>query len=109
MTNWSYDDATKSGILTLQGELTISHVGEIRNALVEAFDSAERVTVDVSSTTDVDVAGVQLLFACRRTSTAHGKKVCLRLGDNKRFADFLEEIGFPPDFICNHGEQEMCE
>lgn len=95
--------------MALQGELTISHVGEIRNSLVEAFDSAERVTVDVSSTTDVDVAGVQLLCACQRTSTSRGKKMCLQLGDNKRFADFLEEIGFPPDFICNHGEQEMCE
>ena len=109
MTNWSYDAATKSGRLALQGKLTISHVGEIKNALVEAFDSAERVTVDVSSTTDVDVAGVQLLCACLSSSTARGQKTCLKLGDNKRFAEFLEEIGLPPDFICNHGEQEVCE
>ena len=108
MRNWSFDDATNIGTLTLQ-ELTISHVGEIKNSLLEAFDSAERVTVDVSSTTDVDVAGVQLLCACQRSSTAHGKKMCLRLGDNKRFADFLEEVGFHLNFICNHGEQDKCE
>ena len=109
MTNWSYDDASKSGTLTLQGALTIRHVRDIRTSLVAAFDSAEQVTVDVSSTTDVDVAGVQLLCACQRSAVARGAQMCLQMGDNKRFADFLEEIGCPPDFICNHGEKELCE
>lgn len=95
--------------MTLQGELTIRSVGEFKNSLLEAFDSAEQVTVDVSSTTDVDVAGVQLLCACQRSSASRGKQMRLRLGDNKRFADFLAEIGLPPDFICNHDEKELCE
>ena len=77
MTNWSYNAATNSGTLTLQGELTIRSVGEIKHSLLEAFASAEQVTVDVSSTTDVDVAGVQLLCACQRSSTSRGKQMRL--------------------------------
>jgi anti-anti-sigma regulatory factor len=108
MTNWSYDNETNTGTLLLAGEVTIQHVSDLKNSLVEAIESAGQVTVDVSATTAVDVAGVQLLYASRRFSTARGKKMCLRLGNNTRFADFLEEVGFPRDFICAHGENDKC-
>ena len=106
MTNWSYDKATKNGTLILEGEVTIQNVEDLKNALVDAINSAKQVTVDVSSTTAVDVAGVQLLCAGHRFSTSCGKKMDLCIGDNKRFADFLEEVGFHLSFICNHDEQE---
>jgi ABC-type transporter Mla MlaB component len=108
MTNWSYDDATQAGTLTLQGELTIRHVNELKSALLDALDGVQQITVDVSSTTEADVAGVQLLYACRRFATSLGKKMCLRAGDNSRFSDFLEEAGFPPDIGCNHGAEDKC-
>ena len=106
MTNWSYDDATKSGTLTLQGDVTIQQVAELKQALVEAIENASRLTVDVSSATAVDVAGVQLLCACHRFTTASGKQMSLRLGNNKRFADFLRETGFHLHFIRNHDEKD---
>ena len=109
MTNWSYDEATNNGILVLQGEVTIQDVGELQDALGDAMKNAKQVTVDVSSTTAVDVAGVQLLCACHRFSMSCDKKMFLRIGDNKPFADFLEEVGFHLNFICNHGEQDKCE
>jgi anti-anti-sigma regulatory factor len=102
MTNWSYDDATNNGVLMLQGDVTIQQVGELQKALVDAIQSAKQVTVDVSSTTAVDVAGVQLLCACHRFTMSCGKQMFLRLGHNKRFADFLDEVGFHLNFICNH-------
>lgn len=106
MTYWSYDEATNGGVLTLRGEATIQHVAELKKALVEAVETAEQVTIDVSSITAVDVAGVQLLCACHRYTTSCGKKMSLRLGENKRFADFLEEVGLHLNFICNHDEQD---
>lgn len=109
MTNWSYEEATDKGLLILQGEMTIQHVGDLKKALADAFRNAKQVTVDVSSTTAVDVAGVQLLCACHRFSMSCDKKMFLRIGDNKPFADFLEEVGFHLNFICNHGEQDKCE
>ena len=108
MANWSYDTVTDTGTLILEGDVTIQHVSDLKRALIEAFESAEQVTVDVSSTTAVDVAGVQLLCASHRFSRSRGKKMCLKLGNNTRFADFLEEVGVPPDFICSHGEKNQC-
>jgi len=108
MTNWTFDDETNTGTLMLSGELTIHHVSDLKISLAEALDSAEQVTVDVSATTAVDVAGVQLLCACHRFSRARDKQMCLRIGDNNRFADFLGDVGFPLSFICNHGENDKC-
>lgn len=108
MTNWTFDKAANAGTLMLSGEVTIHHVSDLKTALLEAFDSVERVTVDVSAATAVDVAGVQLLCACRRFSSVRNKQMCLRLGDNTRFAGFLGEIGFPLSFICDHGENDKC-
>ena len=108
MANWQYNPEAKSGTLALEGDMTISHVNDLKESLVEAFGDAEQVVVDVSATTSVDVAGIQLLCACHRFSTGRGKKMCLRLGDNVMFSDFLDEVGFSRDFICNHGEESEC-
>lgn len=108
MTSWSFDSENNAGTLSVEGEMTINHIGDLKDRLVEAFGRAGRVTVDVSSTKVVDVAGVQLLCACHRFSEARGKKMCLRLGDNAPFAQFLDEVGFPRDFICNHGSAGEC-
>ena len=105
MTNWSYDAATDNGTLMLQGEVTIQHVGELKEALADAIEEATQVTVDVSSATAVDVAGVQLLCACHRFTMSCGRKMFLRIGNNKRFADFLDEAGFHLNFICDQDER----
>ena len=109
MTNWSYNAAKNIGTLTLLGEVTIHHVSDLKNALVEAFDCAEQVVIDVSKATAFDVAGMQLIYACKRFSASHGKQMCLTFGDNNRFADFLKASGFPLNFICNHDEKNKCE
>jgi anti-anti-sigma regulatory factor len=108
MTKWSFDDEKKIGTLTIAGDMTINHIGGLMDSLLEAFSCAEQVIVDVSPTTGIDVAGLQLLSACQRFSFERGKQMCLRLGENTRFAQFLDEVGFARDFICNHGCAKQC-
>ena len=108
MTNWSFDAENNTGTLLVEGDMTINYISELKECLVEAFASAERVTVDVSSATAVDVAGIQLLCACHRFSNGRGKTMCLRLGDNSQFSHFLDEVGFAKDFICKHGDANEC-
>ena len=100
MTNWQYNPEEKSGVLAFEGEMTIHHVSDIKERLLEAFSDAEQVTLDVSATTSVDVAGIQLLCACLRFSNSRGKKMNLLLGENTMFSEFLDEVGFSRDFIC---------
>lgn len=108
MSVWSYDVESRSGVLAIHEDMTINHISELKQQFVEAFDQAEKVTVDVSNTLAIDVAGLQLLCACHRFSIAKGKTMCLQVNQNDRFTDFLEEVGFAQDFICMHGGSEEC-
>lgn len=104
MTSWSYDPENNSGTLLIEGDMTINHISTLKDSLIEAFESADQVVVDVSETNAVDVAGVQLLCACHRFSSGRGKKMCLRVGGNGEFLQFLDEVGFTQDFICDHDD-----
>jgi len=108
MTNWSYNPDSNSGTLLVEGDMTINHISTLKDRLVEAFENADQVIVDVSAATSVDVAGVQLLCACQRFSSGRGKKMCLRVGDNDEFLQFLDDVGFSQDFICSHGDTGQC-
>lgn len=108
MTNWSYNPDKNSGTLQIEGDLTINHISTLKERLVEAFETADQVVVDVSAATSVDVAGVQLLCACHRFSSGRGKEMCLWVGENGEFLQFLDEVGFSQDFICNHDDTGKC-
>ena len=108
MTNWKYDTDENSGVLSVDGDLTIAHVAELKERLVEAFSDAETVTIDVSASTSLDVAGVQLLCACHNYSNKVGKSMLLELGDNQVFSAFLDEAGFSRSFVCNKGGDDVC-
>lgn len=108
MSTWSLDSENNTGVLLVEGDMTINYIGDLKERLVEAFDNAERVTVDVSAATAIDVAGVQLLYACRRFSIGRDKQMCLRVGGNTKFVQFLDEVGFAKDFICDHGQANEC-
>lgn len=108
MENWTFDETSNSGVLSINEDLTISHVGTLKEKLVDAFSRAEKVTVDLSATAAVDVAGLQLLCACHRFCSAKGKTMCLKINENERFIDFLEEVGFSQDFLCTQGNAEEC-
>ncbi len=108
MMNWTYDENSMSGTLVVDEDLTISNVAVLKEKIVDAFERADNVTIDVSTSMSVDVAGLQLLCACHRFSSSKGKKMCLQLKENERFLDFLEEVGFAKESFCAHGESDEC-
>jgi len=106
--DWYAAPDDSSGILVVAGEMTISHASAIKANLEEALCKTEGVTVDVSSVTAIDVAGVQLLCASHRYANSHGRQVILRLGANEVFAGFINSCGFTRDFICGPGSESGC-
>lgn len=91
----------------VKGDMTISHVSDLKERLVDAFDKAGEVTVDVSASTAVDVAGVQLLTACHRFAVGRGLQMNLFFGENHRFLEFLDQVGLARDFISNHANADI--
>ncbi|MDT8444229.1 MAG: STAS domain-containing protein [Desulfuromonadales bacterium] len=108
MKNWSFDAESSSGTLIVEGDMTINHVADLKERLVEALVIAERLKIDVSSVTAIDVAGIQLLCSCYRFAVGCNKAMCLRLGGNATFLQFLDDLGFARNFICDHGNANEC-
>ena len=61
MTSWQFQADEKCGVLSVEEDMTIAHVSALKERLVEAFNVADDVTIDVSASKTLDVAGVQLL------------------------------------------------
>lgn len=59
-------------ITPLPQQLTIAGAEELKAALMAALAAGEPVELDGRAVQEVDVAGLQVLCAARRSATAHG-------------------------------------
>lgn len=57
-----------TGPLRIEGEMTIYRAHELKDALLELIQRTQDPALDLSSVTEVDTAGVQLLLLARRAA-----------------------------------------
>ena len=81
--------AGETGFVAMDGELTIYAVAEWKQALSDAFMGCARLDIDLTSVTEIDSAGVQLLVAAKRYAAAIGKPMRL-VGLSAPVAEMLE-------------------
>ncbi len=62
-------------ILRLSGELTIQDADRLRSTLIEELARVDRIGIDLSSVTDVDIACLQLFCAAHKTSMDSDKLI----------------------------------
>jgi len=70
-------NVTKSGDLVkakLQDSLEISTVSEARDNILQLLNSGSSIRFDLSSMTEIDTAGVQLILAVRKEALMQGKE-----------------------------------
>jgi anti-anti-sigma factor len=75
--------------LAIAGELSIFVAADLRQQLLDAFDTGAEVEVDLSRVSEVDSAGVQLLLAAQRESLARNKPLRF-VGHSAVVVDLLE-------------------
>lgn len=59
--------------LDIQGEMTIFTAADLRDQLLATFDLGMEIHVDLSAVTELDSAGIQLLFAARCEAAKRNK------------------------------------
>lgn len=70
-------NATKNGDhvkAKLQDSLDISNVSEARDNILQLLNSGNAIRFDLSSMTEIDTAGVQLILAVRKEAQVQGKE-----------------------------------
>lgn len=83
-----------SGILHMEGDLTVKQADDIKSALMRALDSVDMVIVDIKESSEIDLACLQLLCSVHRTATAMGKKIALSEHCPQPFKDISALAGF---------------
>lgn len=63
--------------LRIEGEMTIYRAAELKQTLLALLDAAGPLEIDLSSVTELDTAGVQLLIAAKKTAQAQQQELCL--------------------------------
>jgi anti-anti-sigma factor len=96
--------------LSLQGELTIYAVAEVKSALLEALDGAMELEIDLAGVTEIDTAGLQLLLAAKGEALASG--LPLRLSGHSAPAveliDLYDLAGWFGDPLLLPAREEGC-
>ncbi|MDO8608639.1 MAG: STAS domain-containing protein [Phaeospirillum sp.] len=64
-------------VIDFSGAATIRHADEIAGRLKQALSSSDRIEVDCTAVTEVDIAFIQLILAARKTAEAAGKTLTL--------------------------------
>ena len=80
------DGATR---LTVDGDLTIYHAGEIRQRLIEDVRAAAVLELDLSHVKEMDTAGFQLLALAKRESQKLGHSLHL-IGHSPAVLEVIE-------------------
>lgn len=87
-------------VLKVTGELTIPFAAEFRGALLDAFDEAAGVIVDLGGVNSVDITGLQLLCSAHRTACARGKGFSVEGLTNPVLSEAACLSGFPRHVGC---------
>ncbi len=69
--------AAANDVLKVDGDLTIHHAAEWKDKLLAALQ-AGTTALDLSSVTEMDTSGLQLLQACRRSLQQRGAALTLK-------------------------------
>jgi len=103
-----FEQSGSTGVLTFSGELTVEHVGEMRTALIQALTDVDRVEIDFSGVTEVDLFCLQLLCSVHRTSLRLNKRVNFIGSQPAKFRETLEEAGYSRVTGCGLDREHSC-
>ncbi|GEM_PF-6727660 len=80
--------------LSLQGDLTIQNLEEVKNQVVEAVKHCERMEVVVRNVEGLDLACIQLFFSMRETFARSNRKINFDIDLPDEIKSIVEHAGF---------------
>src|SRR6266702_4932361 len=82
-------------VVWVEGKATIQGADELKAALVDAFESASEVMLEVSGVTEIDAAFLQLFCSVQKSAAAANKMFQLGGCCSEALAKRFVEVGFP--------------
>lgn len=83
-----------TGIITLEGELTLPHAEELRSILIKALIDTNDVSIAMKNVEDVDLSCLQLLCSANRSAARLKKQIAFTGSPPELFSELVEASGF---------------
>jgi len=95
-------------VLTVSGELTVSHMKALKAELLEALKGAGSVEIALEQVGAIDITFPQLLCSAERTAAGLQKSVTVTGVEQERFGAMLRSAGFTRHVGCHEGARRSC-
>ncbi len=106
--DFKLEPSSDMGVLTLDGELTIEHAGELKKILIHAMDSAEHVDIKLKKVSEVDLSCLQVLCSAHRTAFKSNKQLTLSSKDSEIFQQMVRGSGYVRHDSCALNPHKGC-
>jgi ABC-type transporter Mla MlaB component len=108
MAEYLTEERDQTMILCISGTLTIQDAQGLKSELVNAFDKAQAIEIDVSSVTEADVSCLQLLCSAHRTSKQANKVFGLADDASDSFKKSVRQAGYARPNGCANDTASHC-
>jgi len=98
----------ETGVLTLNGELTIQRAGEIKEILQKSIKSADKLEIRLENVADIDLSCLQLLCSAHRTALNLEKNITLVNGGSELYHQAVKYAGYDKSRGCPNNSQKNC-
>jgi anti-anti-sigma regulatory factor len=95
-------------VLHLSGELVIQHADLLGSRFLESLSDADRVDIDLSAVTDVDISCLQLLCAAHKTSIKLNKLLYINGVCPDVFRQTVKNAGYFQHTGCSYDIKHTC-
>jgi anti-anti-sigma regulatory factor len=83
-------------LVRLAAAVTVSSAAELHKVLIAAIDSGRSIVIDLTETTELDISGIQLLYAARQAAEQAGLSISAPKTPPRQVADAFLEAGLDP-------------
>jgi len=93
-------------VVSLEGDATIAGIESLEQRLSEALESSSKVLLNLSHVSNMDLAGIQLLYAAKREADARGVVLHLTGTASDAVREAMEAGGFVKEAPADARELE---
>jgi anti-anti-sigma factor len=105
--NITFQQSGDNGTLAISGTLAIETTEAMKAGIVEAITAADKIMLDLSGVTSLDLCAMQLLCSAHRTATVLGKNLSL-ISVSEGFSRDMRRAGYSRHVSCHNCVESRC-
>ncbi len=101
-------DGGNEGVLSLEGDMTLTDALEIKDVLLEAIDKVGTLHLEIKQAESVDISFLQLVCAAHRECFLSGKKILLQDNPGGDLKKIISKAGYSKTLGCPKDAKHTC-